>query len=398
MRRTLLMLCLTFIVLFGALATTAFANSTPVGSLDVVTSTRVAGWAWDRDAGAGQIWIHIYVRRPNMTVRTVKAVTTPIYRSDVNSHLGRTYGFWGGGYHGFDTKIALKPGEIITAHAINAPAGYNPALGTKRVPRYPRGNVDIIKTGVKPIGRISGWAKDDDRLSSRIPINIYKGTTVIKKTWANKYRRDVGSYAFDVSFPLTLSGNEDLQVWAMGVSYTGAHDQKNTLIGRVRGWHKANSIITRKPLANGGSGIFMEGNSWTKVSEGTVDKVSVKAKGYFKAPWESFWRQEWDKPEVYSATSPRKFPTYADTDGICYFTDFEPTADWVLLASRYRLDNPVWMWRAHVDYCKQVNPSLAFRVDSAHRYWKSGYIYKRNTSVECGSNEDCWFKSDGSRY
>ena len=333
MRRTLLMLCLTFIVLFGALATTAFANSTPVGSLDVVTSTRVAGWAWDRDAGAGQIWIHIYVRRPNMTIRTVKAVTTPIYRSGVNSHLGRTYGFWGGGYHGFDTKIALNPGEIITAHAINAPAGYNPALGTKRVPRYPRGNVDTAGQNL-----VEGWAIDDDRKDLSIPVNMYVNGKFYKTVTANRYRQDggIGYHGFRASVNFPNLDKVDVQFYAMGRDYAGRHDQKNKLIGRISGFPgRYNSRVSPKY----GLGVmYMESNSYNTYSARPIQAAKVEGIGYYKTStgkWKSFW----------SAIK------YTSSNG------------------------SLFQRRAHVSYRANATYNRQYAQKGLHTFWNEGYKY-----------------------
>ncbi len=398
MKRILLMLCLMFIMLFGALATSAFAvNYTPVGNLDVVSNNRVAGWAWDRNAGYWQIWIHIYVRRPNMSVRRVVGVTTPVYRRDVNSHLGRAYGFWGGGYHGFDTKIKLYPGERITAHAINAPAGYNPALGTKIVPpnRVPRGNVDILQPR-----RIAGWAKDDDCPSKRLPIHVYiKGSPYIRDNQliANSYRSDVGSYAFDRGVGITQVAGNNVSVYAIGVNSNCQYDGRNKRIGYINGFPgKANSIITRKK--NGGY-LFMEGNSF---STDTLKQLRVKSTGYFSITGFNDWRLEW--PTSYGPTiwGKRTFPDANSRQEICMFrksyANYWDMAK-ILYAYRGYLWNPVSMYRSHVDHCADaVSSALDFKVKSQHTYWNGNFSYTKNTEVACKASEDCWFKTNGVTY
>jgi len=67
-------------------------NNAPIGHADILTSTRIAGWAFDKDMGANPVQLRI-----DSNGQTVTTVTANISRPDLTSVIGSPN-------HGFDVS------------------------------------------------------------------------------------------------------------------------------------------------------------------------------------------------------------------------------------------------------------------------------------------------------
>jgi hypothetical protein len=94
-------------------------NADPIGALDSASCTSIDGWAFDPDAPATSILVHLYDGGTY-----VGQFTANTSRPDVNNAYGIT------GNHGFSipTPSSLKDGlsHSLTVYSINTPAGNNP--------------------------------------------------------------------------------------------------------------------------------------------------------------------------------------------------------------------------------------------------------------------------------
>jgi hypothetical protein len=99
-------------------------NYPPVGYFDVATREEISGWAFDPDAGANPIEVHIYINE-----RHVATVTANEKRDDL---MGKVPGLKEP-YHGFRWKPENLPAGklLVKVYAINVPKGDNPLLGRK---------------------------------------------------------------------------------------------------------------------------------------------------------------------------------------------------------------------------------------------------------------------------
>ncbi len=107
--------------------------ASPKGNFEAVSSPavgqiQVRGWAYDPDASADQIDVHIYVGGKNH-----KVVTAELERKDVAAAFADSDD--PGPYHGFDTTFStsLKGKQEVCVYAINVPTGSNPKIGCKTV-------------------------------------------------------------------------------------------------------------------------------------------------------------------------------------------------------------------------------------------------------------------------
>jgi len=97
-------------------------NYLPIGSFDGADSVHATGWAYDQNAGASPINVHIYIDG----VPTANIVAN-VSRPDI---IGAGSGVVQDAYHGFDyTFSGLTAGNhTIQVYAINTPTGTNPEL------------------------------------------------------------------------------------------------------------------------------------------------------------------------------------------------------------------------------------------------------------------------------
>ncbi len=122
----------------------------PVGSLDEVSSpspgkVKVRGWAFDRDALARSIDVHVYVGGGVGTAGVEgHALTANVSRPDVDSAHGV------GALHGFDSMLATnKRGrQDVCVYAINIGGGDSVELGCRAV------TIDSPPVGSNPVGSI----------------------------------------------------------------------------------------------------------------------------------------------------------------------------------------------------------------------------------------------------
>jgi hypothetical protein len=112
----------------GGSPQTFCGNQTPQGYLDAASCDVVKGWAFDAEAGAGAIPVHVYFGGPAGGAGIIKAVpiTADVPRDDLCKVVGSCN-------HGFEmlSPFSLFDGvsHDVYAYGINTPAGDNPALG-----------------------------------------------------------------------------------------------------------------------------------------------------------------------------------------------------------------------------------------------------------------------------
>ena len=108
--------------------TVNITDQSPIGTMDQVTggtgSVRIRGWAFDPDAKANSIGIHVYIGGDIGTGQGHDMGKTPLASSDVNSVYGLT------GNHRFDWTIATdKTGSVaVHVYMINEGPGANKKL------------------------------------------------------------------------------------------------------------------------------------------------------------------------------------------------------------------------------------------------------------------------------
>jgi len=188
-------------------------NAPPTGNLDTADSTRVAGWAYDADAGSSPINVHIYID----DVPTANIIAN-LNRPDIVSTVG-------GPNHGFDyTLPSLSAGtHIISVYAINYPEGDNPELvGSPKIINiaepisgsiavtYPNGgevlgkgrvyNIEWETTGPKEYTRINGI--DLLNLDGQIELSISASTS------------NDGSYSWNIPETINL---KDYKIRIFGI-------------------------------------------------------------------------------------------------------------------------------------------------------------------------------------
>ncbi|TET52907.1 MAG: hypothetical protein E3J54_05510 [Actinobacteria bacterium] len=312
-----LILVLTF--LLGATQTSFAAR--PYGKVDILTNYRIAGWAKDPDNYRSRLKIHIY---RNSTF--YKAITAGRYRSDV-------------GYHSFDTSVSIPKGSYIRVFAIGVNSSGNYDRYNKLIGRNhrPSGHVDILRPK-----RIAGWARDSDNYR-QLKIHIYVKGYFYKEVTANRYRSDVGYYAFDTRASITASNGVYVDVYAIGRDTLGNYDGYHRRIGHIDGFPGAfnSRVIGYRSAADGQRKLYMESNSWVPGYQ-KVGAVKVTGKGYYKYPngyWKNFWSE-------------------------------------TLYSNRY--NSTLKMYRAHVAR-KFTNPSRTakFGQKGYHTFWNNGYKYKK---------------------
>ncbi|MEJ9076789.1 CHAP domain-containing protein [Gordonia malaquae] len=156
----------------------------PVGSLDEVSSpspgkVKVRGWAFDRDALARSIDVHVYVGGGVGTAGVEgHALTANVSRPDVDSAHGV------GALHGFDSMLATnKRGrQDVCVYAINIGGGDSVELGCRAVTidsppvgSNPVGSIDEVSSPAGAKVKVRGWAFDRDTVTQSIAVHVYIG-------------------------------------------------------------------------------------------------------------------------------------------------------------------------------------------------------------------------------
>jgi hypothetical protein len=162
-------------------------GSHPIGSLDLAVATpgavRVAGWAYDPQAGTAPIAVHVYVDAAGY------ALTADGHRPDVDA----VYPF-AGESHGFDGVVPAAPGpHTVCAYGIDVGPGENAVLGCRTVvvpTGSPFGVLDVAEGGAGSVS-VAGWAIDPDS-ADPIAVHVYVdgvGHAIV----ADVLRLDVGA-------------------------------------------------------------------------------------------------------------------------------------------------------------------------------------------------------------
>jgi len=211
----------------GTCKTVTVAGSTPIGSLDVASTTRtsitVGGWALDGDT-TGAVPVDV----------VIDGVATRITADHSRTDIGRIYPAYGS-LHGYNATIRAAAGtHTVCVRGVNTGAGSaSPQLGCKTVTvtnRAPIGSLDVV-TALQGKVTVGGWAIDPDTTAS-IPVHLYVGS-VGRAITATATRTDVGraypgsgdQHGFAATVP-AASGLQ--QVCAYGIDSDGGD---NTLLG-----------------------------------------------------------------------------------------------------------------------------------------------------------------------
>ncbi len=152
------------------LRTGTIVNNGPIGAVDVISSTRIAGWAFDPDAGAAPINIRIDVN--GATVQTISANKV---RNDLIPFVGSSA-------HGFDVSGTFN--GVIDVWAIDAPTGRATLL--KSTNHAPIGSVDVLTKN-----QVVGWVFDPDNPTAPVTVRVKIDGAVAAETTANQPRPDI---------------------------------------------------------------------------------------------------------------------------------------------------------------------------------------------------------------
>lgn len=157
----------------------ASSNRDPLGSLDIargdIGTISIRGWAFDPDAPASSIGIHVYVGGPPGSNADWHAGSTSSPRPDVAAAYPGA-----GPNQGFDLAITTtKRGQqTIYVYAINQPTGNNPLIGTAQVnigDPNPFGYVDLAVSSEPGKITVAGWAFDPNKPKAPVRIHAYVG-------------------------------------------------------------------------------------------------------------------------------------------------------------------------------------------------------------------------------
>lgn len=191
-------------------------NNAPIGNGDIVTPTRIAGWAFDADAGANPVQVRIDVN--GSTVQTLTANTN---RPDL-AVLGSTA-------HGFDVSGNFN--GIVDIFAIDQPSGT--ATLIKSTNRASLGNVEVFTRN-----QVAGWVFDPDRGGNAVTVRVKVDGNVVAEGPANLNRPDLAGltggstnhgFIFNISVP---PGTHKIDVVAVE---TDTSSVSETVIGTTAG-------------------------------------------------------------------------------------------------------------------------------------------------------------------
>lgn len=187
-----------------ALTTGTITNPPPFGNVDIITSSRIAGWVWDPNAGATALTVRVDVN--GATVKTVTANNT---RPDLAS-LGSTG-------HGYDmTGLTIPANAIVEVVAVDAPSGDPYVVYSTN--HLPIGNVDIMNQS-----EIVGWGLDPDHMSTAIQVRVDIDGVAGTPFTANQARPDLAgispgdvNHGFSFAVPSSLGpGPHTVKVYGL---------------------------------------------------------------------------------------------------------------------------------------------------------------------------------------
>jgi len=180
----------------------------PLGSVDVINSNQVIGWAFDANAGANPINVQLKINGVNYT---------PVAANQSRPDLVPVFG---SGNHGFNFAMpTLAPGSnTIQVYALDNPSGTQTLIGQTTIVnnRAPLGAVDLLNANV-----ISGWAIDQDATPGTTQVRIViDGGTPVTIT-ANNARPDLnpifgaGNFGFSYTMPSLTIGLHRADVYVL---------------------------------------------------------------------------------------------------------------------------------------------------------------------------------------
>jgi hypothetical protein len=184
------------------------ADVAPIGAVDVATTTRVSGWAYDANAGASPINVRIDI--DDQAGTPFAADTT---RADLQSYLGSTG-------HGFSfTMPTLSIGShTVNVYLYNNPTGDAVLFRTLTVNNpniAPIGSVDALNANVS-----WGWMYDANTgagsLDMRIDVDNTQGTPFTADTVRNDLQNYLGSthHGYGITMPAALTvGTHTVKVY-----------------------------------------------------------------------------------------------------------------------------------------------------------------------------------------
>jgi glycosyltransferase involved in cell wall biosynthesis len=171
------------------------------GHIDVVTRERIEGWAWDADTPNDAIIIRVYDNGI-----PIGDILADRFREDLQ-RIGL-----GNGRHAFEWVIpgGLSPKISHTIEVRRLSDGLKLDGLAETLPADPIAAGIVLEGSLDSCGRnlISGWALDSAQPDRRVPLQILNHDTVIERTLANRYRKDLeqaglgdGRCAFEVRIP-----------------------------------------------------------------------------------------------------------------------------------------------------------------------------------------------------
>mgnify|MGYP001599117447 CR=1 FL=1 len=187
------------------LANTTLTNAPPVAHMDVTTSTRLAGWAYDSDATGTPLQVRIDVDGVTGT-----AFTTDHARADVGNafHLGTNM-------VGFDVSGNFA-GKVVEVYVLDNPSNIGRLVYTNNRP--PKGHVDV-NNGYT----VAGWAFDPDDTTAHVNIRVLVDGVKLSETdtAAATSRSDLTSVAgspdhgYSITIPGLTPGKHLIAVYAI---------------------------------------------------------------------------------------------------------------------------------------------------------------------------------------
>jgi len=172
-------------------------NNAPIGNADIISSTRVAGWAFDKDIGSGPVTIRI-----DSNGQTVTTVQANIPRPDLTGAIGSPN-------HGFDVSGNFG---VVDVYAQDNSGTW---VLIKSTNKAPKGNVEVLTKTTA-----SGWVFDPDNAAGPVTVVVKVDGQVAATTTANLERPDVASvtggstaHGFIANFLLT-PGTHKVEVFA----------------------------------------------------------------------------------------------------------------------------------------------------------------------------------------
>jgi hypothetical protein len=193
------------------MSSTTVNNPAPVYHLDVTSSSRIAGWAYDPDTNA-PIQIRIDVNgvagTPFTTDKTREDVATVFHTGNHTS--------------GFDVAGDFA-GKVVEVYAYDSPSNNPRLIYTNN--KKPKGYVDV-NNGFK----VSGWAFDPDDSSAHVKIRVLIDGVLLSDTdaTADITRSDLtavaGSpdHAYSIDLPGLTPGKHQIAVFAVDAQAASA--------------------------------------------------------------------------------------------------------------------------------------------------------------------------------